>query len=675
MVVPLEQMTTSRLVGDVARVQASSYGHPIVLTPEARPENVVDNDKQSSWVVGVRSRAIDEWIRIDYRTLVTASSMKMDFSARQPGGRIIERARLELLDASGTTLLKTTFTPADSNEIAVSFPSTSFNSAKITIEEESLSHLVDYSTAPGIAIGEITFPGVRSAEYIVLPTVSSSLFADARASAIVLTRQSIDPSIPHRSDMELNLQRIVTLPVAQSFALSGDARLSGRANERIVSNLTNLTMAKSSGRVFGSAQSIASLAVDGDLSTAWTTPLDQAVGSEIFFTLDGSRSTSQLRIRVRDDRFHSVPRRVTVTDASDTLFPLALTGENGLLTSQLDSSIQFPLQSLVIDEVRSRSFPNYFTKEPRELPVAIVEIDTGIDNTKITPQINSQCRSDLLEINDQPVSVRIVTTHDVFDTSQSFTVESCQNITLQAGDNFIRTARGLNTGIDLDQLVLTTDTFASTSTFTPVTVNSRNTTQLTARIETSTPQIISFGQSINRGWKASLRTPEGTLDLGAPFVVQGYANGWLVPQSGELTLEWTPQRFVRGSLIVSGIIAAGLIFFALRRKTEHKKAHVKNDLRDNFSPRRRYLIFLLFGLVAGFAGFLPAVATGLLLSLPRRYSMALIGLLVTIIAGTIVIAQIRYGYPPAWPLRLSGLTALTWTAVAVACINPLLRRH
>ena len=675
MAVPLEQMTTSRLVGDVARVQASSYGHPIVLTPEARPENVVDNDKQSSWVVGVRSRAVGEWIRIDYRSLVTASSMKMDLSARQPGGRIIERARLELLDASGATLMKTTFMPADKDEITVSFPSTSFTSAKITIEKATLSNFMDYDSAPGIAIGEITFPGVRSEEYIVLPAVSSSLFVDARESIIVLTRQSIDPSIPHRADMEMNLQRIVTLPVAQSFALSGDARLSGRASEPILSNLTNLTMANSSGRVFGSAQSIASLAVDGDLSTAWTTPLAQAVGSEIFFTLDGSRSTSQLRIRVRDDRFHSVPRRVTVTDASNTLFPLALTGENGLLTSQLDPSIQFPLQSLVIDEVRSRTFPNYFTRKPVELPVAIVEIDTGIDNTKRTPQINSQCRSDLLEINGQPISIRIVATHDIFDTSRSFTVESCQKITLQAGDNFVRTARGLNTGIDLDQLVLTTDTPANTSTYSSVTVNSRKTTQLAASIETSEPQIVSFGQSINRGWKASLRTPEGIVDLGAPFVVQGYANGWLVPQSGELTLEWTPQRFVRGSLIISGISAIGVIFFALRRQTGQKKPHVHTDPRDNFVPRRRFLVFLLFGLVAGFAGLVPAVATGVLLSRPRRYSVAVIGLLVTIIAGALTVAQIHYGYSRGWHLRLADLTPLTWTAVALACINPLLRRH
>jgi hypothetical protein len=269
-----------------------------------------------------------------------------------------------------------------------------------------------------------------------------------------------------------------------------------------------------------------------------------------------------------------------------------------------------------------------------------------------------------------------VATNGVFDTSQSFTVQSCQNITLQAGDNFIRTAKGLNTGIDLDQLVLTTDTFANTSTFTPVTVNSHTRTQLTARIETSTPQIISFGQSINRGWKASLRTPEGTLDLGPPFVVQGYANGWLVPQSGDLILKWTPQRFVWGSIVFSILCITGLIVLALRRP----RRRVATDQGVATSPKVSLTLPAMIVttlLVLAFAGILPVLGAGVLLLAPRRYNAVAVAILVATITGVIVVQQTRFGYPPTldWPLRFAGLTALTWTAVAVACINPLLRRH
>ena len=673
MAIPLEQMTLSRLVGDVARVQASSYGHPVVLTPEARPENVVDSDKRTSWVVGVRSRAVGEWIQVDYRRSLTASSIKMDLSTRQPGGRIIESALLELFDDSGATLMSTTITPGSKDEISVSFPSTTFRSAKITITEESLSHLVNYATTPGIAIGEIIFPNVRSAEYIVLPTASSSLFAEAQRSTIVLTRQSIDPSIPHRADMELNLQRIITLPFAQAFTLSGEARLSGRASERILSSLTNMNMATSSQHMFGSAQSIAPLAFDGDVETAWTTPLDQAVGSEIFFTLNPENTPQQLRLHVRDDRFHSVPQRISVIDASNAQHSLSLAGENGVLTAQLDSSLQFPLRSLTIDEVRSRTFRNYFTEEPRELPVAITEIDFGNNNPSRNPRIDTQCRNDVVEINSQPVSVRIVAADNVFDTTQSFTVESCQSIELLPGENFVRTAKGLDTGLDIDQLVFTTPTSAKTTTYTPVIITSRERARLTAQIDTDTPRIVSFGQSINRGWKATLRTTNGSINLGEPFVVQGYANGWLVPESGELILEWTPQRFVMSSLLISIICSAGLATLALWRPRRRKSTTTEINPPQT---RSRLAIILTIGLVVAFTGFLPALVAGLFLLVGPRLRVYAIGILVAVIAGVIVVQQTRYGYPPTldWPLRFADLTSMTWIAVALACINPVLRR-
>jgi hypothetical protein len=308
--------------------------------------------------------------------------------------------------------------------------------------------------------------------------------------------------------------------------------------------------------------------------------------------------------------------------------------------------------------------------------VSIAEIDFGVSNPRQSPRVDTQCRSDLLQVNSIPVSVRLVNVDNALDTTQSFSVEACENITLTSGENLIRTAKGLDTGLDLDQLTLTsTNTPLSAFPYAPLTITSQSRTRLTALTETDTPHIVSFGQSINTGWKATLRTSKGTLDLGDPFVVQGYANGWLVPESGELILEWTPQRFVRGSLLMSGIITVGLFFAAFRRRTRTGSAHSFAEVLPSPKARRPLFILMLATLVVGFAGVIPAVATAVFLALPRRYSMVLIGILVGAIAGAIIVAQTRYGYPPAWPLRLEELTPLTWTAVAVACINPLLRRN
>jgi hypothetical protein len=353
-----------------------------------------------------------------------------------------------------------------------------------------------------------------------------------------------------------------------------------------------------------------------------------------------------------------------------------LAGENGVLSAPLDSAVQFPLKSLTIDEVQSRTFRNYFTRQPRELPVAITEIDLGVNNPLRVASIDSQCRTDLLEINDIPIALRIVATDNIFDTTQSFKVESCQSLTLQPGENFIRTAKGLDTGVDLDQLVLTTPEFVDTSTYAPITVTSREPTRITATIQTNEPRVVSFGQSINRGWKATLRTANGSVDLGTPFVVQGYANGWWVPESGDLVLEWTPQRFVLGSLVISLLCATGLLLLAFWRP---RKQHALNPATDSIHrvSLSQPVMVIFAGLVIAFAGILPALVAGLLLLVSRRLNQYVIGILVMVIAGVIVIQQSRFGYPPTldWPLRFADLTALTWLAVALACINPVLRRN
>ncbi|CAB4574596.1 unannotated protein [freshwater metagenome] len=91
----------------------------------------------------------------------------------------------------------------------------------------------------------------------------------------------------------------------------------------------------------------------------------------------------------------------------------------------------------------------------------------------------------------------------------------------------------------------------------------------------------------------------------------------------------------------------------------------------------RLAVIATLGLVLAFAGILPAIVAGLFLFLPRRLSLYAIGALVAAIASIIIVQQTRYNYPATldWPLRFADLTPLTWIAVALACINPLLRRN
>ena len=71
-----------------------------------------------------------------------------------------------------------------------------------------------------------------------------------------------------------------------------------------------------------------------------------------------------------------------------------------------------------------------------------------------------------------------------------------------------------------------------------------------------------LGQSHNRGWQA---TVDGA-DLGPPVVIDGFANGWLLPAGGAATVElrWTPQRLVDWGLRLSVLAVAAALLIAWR---------------------------------------------------------------------------------------------------------------
>jgi hypothetical protein len=74
-----------------------------------------------------------------------------------------------------------------------------------------------------------------------------------------------------------------------------------------------------------------------------------------------------------------------------------------------------------------------------------------------------------------------------------------------------------------------------------------------------------LGQSTNAGWHAVTGTGK---DLGAPQLIDGYGNGWLVTptkpgQDMVITLTWTPQRLVWIALVASAFTIVVCVVLAL----------------------------------------------------------------------------------------------------------------
>lgn len=675
--VAVEQMTTSRMTGDVRRVVASSYGHPVVLTPEARPENVVDRDNRTSWVVGVRGKAVGEWIRIDYVRPMASDSVVLDLSQREPGDRFLEEARFDFLDATGRTVASRTVDVARRATVSFDTRGTSFSSLKMTVTRESASDLVDFAYAPGIAINDITVGTAIGEEYIVVPRVSADFIGRADDVSIVLRRQFIDPSIPHRRDTERNIQRIIEMPTAATMTMSGTAHLSGRATEGTLAGLTGLTMASSTTHLPGSARSIASRAIDGDAATAWTTPLDAAIGATLETSIRPTGAGRTLRFTWGAPGLSSTPTLVTVIDDQGVEHRLALETESNEARAELPDDFRFPVRAVRIDDVAPETFPNYFTKQIRQLPVVVAEIDFGTPNPRRIGRLDERCRDDLVEVNSLPVSVRVLNTPDIFDTNTPLPIQACEPVRLRAGENTIRTAVGLDVGLDINGLVLGTrspDGLGGDRASTAVTVTSLSQDHLTATITVDSPQVLSFAQSINHGWRAHLRTPDGrTIVLGDPFVVQGHANGWLVPESGELTLRWAPQRTINMALWFSGLSALGVSWLALRRRTPTSQIPSPNPAPSELPWVWVWVVGV--GLFA-VAGIVPAAVALLVARFVRRLVPVVVVGAITVVAATIVVQQLRLGEPAPmdWPLRFAHMAPWAWLAVAVATINPVLRR-
>ncbi len=201
------------------------------------------------------------------------------------------------------------------------------------------------------------------------------------------------------------------------------------------------------------------------------------------------------------------------------------------------------------------------------------------------------CRSDLLQIDGRVVPVRVVgSTQDAIATAP-LSVEPCDpadpartpTLTLDAGRHVVSAAPGIDTGLQLDRLVLASDAGGAAGSVADGRVTDRPSAPPTPHVEVvhegrtrvrvhvdgaDEPFWLVLGQSENAGWHA---TTDGAA-LGPRRLVDGFANGWRVdPKTGsfDVVLQWTPQRGVWASIWISfaaGMACLGIIAFTWWRR-------------------------------------------------------------------------------------------------------------
>ena len=746
---------TVRETTDEIDAEATSYGNPITYTTEERPLLAVDGDPETAWRTGAFSDARGERLEITLTEPVTTDHIRLMQPITGPSTRFITQVRLRFDDGSDPVDIDLTEQSRDEPGQVVTFPERNFRQLSIEIVQDTTGDLPRWAGQSSLGFAEVEIMGadIRSpAEIIRVPTDLLDAASEASMDnplAISLTRQRQDPTDPTRDDEEAAILRRFNLPNDRSFSLVGEARLSGRTQTpaAVLDALLgrphdgSVPWVRASDDLTGSIATPAA-AFDGDPATAWTTVRSRPANQWVEAVLPQRTTIDHLPLTVVADGLHSVPTEVELwvdgAPVGRVPVPEISDGEGQNHTETVDLPIPEVTGSrfrIKLTGVRETLTNDWVSDRAIAQPAAIAEIGLPGATVPALPEtFDSGCRDDLLRIDRQPVPVRVTGPMADALAGRPLAVTTCGGggaVDIAGGSHTLRTARGIDVGLDLDQLVLRSAAGgAASSTDGTLAQEAAGATAAgddgaddaggvdgaagaagaTPRVEvveqgpdhyqlrvtgatTSEPFWLVLGQSFNTGWQATM---DGSA-LSAPELVDGFANGWLVvptSESFEVNLRFTPQRRVDIALWMSIIGAAGCLVLAVRRPRSSIVA--PSAMPEPYSPvlafryhgalpsrRDAYLAGLAIGVVAAIlAGPLIGLVVGVVAGIGTRHEKFRRWLLLAspcalaLAALYVAYIQLRHAPDPSfdWPIEMREPHPLGWLAVLLLAADVVVGR-
>jgi len=582
-----------------ATVTASAYGNPITYTPDDRPVHALDGNGRTAWRVGAIDEVLGEQLFIDLDEPVSTDTINLLQPTNLERTRWITKAKLTF-DGGDPLIVDLDDSSRDESEVGqdVVIGERTFSRLAIEVLESNIMGRIDFNGLSGVGFAEVRIPGVGVEELVRPPvdllrqTGTSSL---AHRFTMLFTRLRSNQAEPVRTDEENAVRRLIDLPTARSFTVDGQARLAVGTPSEDVDVLIGVpgagdggVIARSDVRLPGSMADRPSAAIDGDPTTAWTSIYQNQAGHFIEYVVPEPLTAERMAMDIVADGRHSVPTSLGldvdgVRVGTVEIPPIEdLPPVDGRPQEDGTVRVDVPLPETVtgstfrftIEGVRELRTKDWYSNSITTAPVAIAEL--GIDGLRLDPPgatFDSGCRSDLLSIDDEPVSVRVQGPMANAIERRALTAELCgpdaAGVTLDAGEHIIRTAPGVDTGIDLDRLVFASEAggdalpVADLPTEVPpgpeVTVDAQLAVESRGSLRgIDEPFWLVMGQSWSDGWHAEV----GGVDLGVPTLIDGYANGWYVDPAvvgtGDLgfTIEWKPQGSV---WIAIGLSTAAMV--------------------------------------------------------------------------------------------------------------------
>ncbi|MHB8439594.1 MAG: alpha-(1-_3)-arabinofuranosyltransferase domain-containing protein [Acidimicrobiales bacterium] len=732
---PADAQTTSRLSG-VASVYASSYGNPFAYLPEDRPVQAIDGNLDTAWETDTFGDPRGQWWQVTFKAPRTIDQVNLVQPLLGGNNQWITEVTLRF-DGKNARVVHLGAPSRTAAGQSVTFAPCRCRTLQITIDATNLSSS-DAANGSPVGLAEVRVSDVVAQEQIVMPTdLLKRLGASSLAHrvTVIMTRQRVAP-VPPRTDPEASLDRVLWTPTARSFSVTGTARIDNLADDATVSALVGrpvdpslVPTATSSERLTGDLGAGGPAALDGNLSTAWSPDFgrDHQVGSSITVTVPAARTFDHMQLVVVADHRHSVPETLRLsTDSGTDVVSLPAIQDRSVPGATVAVPLSFPALegdrlTVTVASARLDRVHDDESNTDTVAPVAIAEL--GLPGVIVPPpatSVPSVCRDDLLSVDGRPVWLALSGSSADALSGAGMAVTTCgpdaTGITLGPGNHVIRAVPGTVSGVDLDQLVLdsaaggaamTGDGSGPGSTLAEPAVASAATDLL--RIDSSqtttirmtmkrptTPGWLVLGESLNSGWHASMSGAASGRDLGAPQLVDGFANGWLVTpamfgtaRTLTVTMQFAPQYLEDVALLLSLISGLACLVICMRPRRRvtlgSAQASVARDAPAVLSSgARRGATASPWGwsvAVAGAAGVLGAtvlhplgglaLALGVLAAHRSPVARSWLGLaapvLVLATAVTMVVLQAS-GHAKAdggWPGHFPLANSLVWAAWAV----------
>ncbi|MEJ7584542.1 MAG: hypothetical protein WKF43_10765 [Acidimicrobiales bacterium] len=731
-----EATTVAQHRGGVT-ARATAYGNPITFTPEDRAANAVDDDPSTAWSVGGFSAVDGERIELRYRTARTTDRFTLTQVDNGVQNRWITRVRVRLDEDEpfDLDLGQASRTPSGQT---IGFGRRSFSTLSVEILATDAGRRDRYDNLSAVGFSDIRLAedDRRLDEVLRLPR--DLLQAAGTSSAdqpldIVLTRRRSRPTAALRDDEERSLARAFRLPTARAFTVSGQARLSHRAADRLIDDLVDVTtlrgqlVATSSRRLPGDIRARAVSAIDGDRSTRFSPGFLGQVGDFVRYRLDQPITFDRMDLSILNDGRHSVPTRIRIDADGRAAAGVDIpdVADQKVKDGTTTVPLRFPAVTgreitIAIEEIREVVTNDWLSEEPVIMPVGLAEL--GIPGLRVTvpeKNVDDACRSDLLTLDGRALPVRIGGTVADAVAGAPLRITGCgPAVRAAAGDHLLRSADGREIGLDVDQLLLSSPGEGASGTASGpdsgtadgadadaapglvVTDNGRD--RITLEVgPRSTDTWVVLSQSHSLGWSASA---EGR-DLGEPVPVNGFANAWLVPAGGDtltVELEWVPQRVVRWSILASvlvAVICAAIVLLHLRRGRRSGAVSIAPTPGDQpraFAPSVLWrssgaapsiastvsstvLVAVATALVIGpVAGLIVGGAAFATLRWRRARVLTVVGPAATLAASGlfIIVSQLKNSLPSGfdWPGYFSEVHQVAFVGVALLAVDVVVER-